>query len=136
MESNKKNNDSLNINCRDHLANERTFLAWIRTSIAIIAFGFVIEKFSLFMKQMSFILGKATVENRLPSSHGYSAIVGIILVAFGTLMSVFAFIKFKKAEKQIDQGRYQRSSLLDLIVTILVFIVGVSLVIYLINNVS
>ena len=37
-----------NSNCREHLANERTFLAWVRTSIAIIAFGFVIEKFSLF----------------------------------------------------------------------------------------
>jgi putative membrane protein len=34
---------------RDHVANERTFLAWVRTGIAVIAFGFVIEKFSLFV---------------------------------------------------------------------------------------
>jgi hypothetical protein len=33
----------------DHAANERTFLAWVRTGIATIAFGFVIEKFNLFM---------------------------------------------------------------------------------------
>ena len=33
----------------DHAANERTFLAWVRTGIAVIAFGFVIEKFNLFM---------------------------------------------------------------------------------------
>ena len=33
----------------DHLANERTFLAWIRTSIGIMAFGFVVVKFSLFL---------------------------------------------------------------------------------------
>jgi putative membrane protein len=33
----------------DHAANERTFLAWLRTSIAVIAFGFVIEKFNLFV---------------------------------------------------------------------------------------
>ena len=32
----------------DHAANERTFLAWVRTGIAVIAFGFVIEKFNLF----------------------------------------------------------------------------------------
>jgi putative membrane protein len=32
----------------DHAANERTFLAWLRTGIAVIAFGFVIEKFNLF----------------------------------------------------------------------------------------
>jgi putative membrane protein len=33
----------------DHAANERTFLAWVRTGIAMIAFGFVIEKFNLFL---------------------------------------------------------------------------------------
>jgi len=32
-----------------HAANERTFLAWVRTGIAVIAFGFVIEKFNLFL---------------------------------------------------------------------------------------
>jgi putative membrane protein len=44
-----------------HMANERTFLAWIRTSIGIMAFGFVVEKFALFIKQMSLILGKADI---------------------------------------------------------------------------
>jgi putative membrane protein len=33
----------------DHAANERTFLAWMRTGVAVIAFGFVIEKFNLFL---------------------------------------------------------------------------------------
>jgi putative membrane protein len=36
-------------NYTDHAANERTFLAWVRTGIAVIAFGFVIEKFNLFL---------------------------------------------------------------------------------------
>jgi putative membrane protein len=35
-----------------HMANERTFLTWIRTSIGIMAFGFVVEKFTLFMRQI------------------------------------------------------------------------------------
>jgi putative membrane protein len=43
-------------NPADHLANERTFLAWVRTSIGIMAFGFVVVKFSLFTKQILFIL--------------------------------------------------------------------------------
>jgi uncharacterized membrane protein YidH (DUF202 family) len=125
-----------NFNSRDHLANERTFLAWIRTSIAIIAFGFVIEKFSLFMKQMSFILGKTGVGETLPPSHGYSAVVGILLVAFGTMLSVLGFFKFKKTQKQIEQGKYQTSSLLEWILTLLIFIVGSLLVVYLIKSVS
>jgi putative membrane protein len=37
----------------DHAANERTFLAWVRTGIAVIAFGFVIEKFNLFVLTMA-----------------------------------------------------------------------------------
>ena len=37
----------------DHAANERTFLAWVRTGVAVIAFGFVIEKFNLFVLTMA-----------------------------------------------------------------------------------
>ncbi len=68
-------------NASDHLANERTFLAWIRTSIGIMAFGFVVVKFSLFVKQISLILGKENIIH----SKGYSGIVGIVLVAVGTI---------------------------------------------------
>ena len=125
-----------NLNCREHMANERTFLAWVRTSIAIIAFGFVIEKFSLFMKQMSLILGKTTVGNTLPAAPGYSSVAGIFLVAFGTLMSVLGYIKFKKTQKQIDQGAFKTSSSLDLVLTSLIFIAGIFLIVYLIKSVS
>ena len=37
-------------NFRDHAANERTFLAWVRTAIAVMAFGFLIERFDLLLK--------------------------------------------------------------------------------------
>ena len=47
----------------DHMANERTFLAWIRTSLGIIAFGFVIERFGLFIRQMGLILPVWKVTN-------------------------------------------------------------------------
>jgi uncharacterized membrane protein YidH (DUF202 family) len=45
-------------NRRVHMANERTFLAWIRTSVAVMAFGFVVEKLSLFVKQMAHYMRK------------------------------------------------------------------------------
>jgi len=64
------------------MANERTFLAWIRTSIGIMAFGFVVEKFSLFVKQMSYFLGKEV----MPPPRGCSSIFGIFLVGLGALM--------------------------------------------------
>jgi len=121
-------------NRRVHMANERTFLAWIRTSIGIMAFGFVVEKFALFMKQMSIILGKSTIENTIPPSHGYSAIVGIFLVGFGTLLSLLAFVRYKKIERQIDENTFKSSSILDILLLIAVLTVGIFLVIYLIQS--
>jgi putative membrane protein len=122
-------------NIRDHLANERTFLAWIRTSIGIMAFGFVVEKFALFIKQMSLILGKANIEIASPASHGYSAIVGIFLVGFGTLMGLLAFVRYMKVERQIEGDTYQSSSVLDILLTISVLAIGIFLVIYLIHSI-
>jgi putative membrane protein len=124
------------LNRRAHMANERTFLAWIRTSIGIMAFGFVVEKFALFIKQMSLILGKADIENASPPSHGYSAIVGIFLVGLGTLMVMLAFVRYKKVERQIDEDTYQPSSLLYILLTISVLAVGIFLVIYLIHSIQ
>ena len=121
-------------NRRVHMANERTFLAWIRTSIGIMAFGFVVEKFALFIKQMSLILGNANIENALPPSHGYSAIVGIFLVGLGTLMGLLAFVRYRKVERQIDEDTYQPSSMLDLLLTLSVLAVGIFLVVYLIHS--
>jgi len=130
----KEKSSSKILNRRVHMANERTFLAWIRTSIGIMAFGFVVEKFALFIKQMSLILGKANIENALTPSHGYSAIVGIFLVGLGTLMGLLAFVRYKKVERQIDEDTYQRSSILDILLTISVLAVGVFLVMYLIHS--
>src|SRR5512139_705969 len=83
-------------NRRVHFANERTFLAWIRTSIGIMAFGFVVEKFGLFVKQVSYFLGKS---GHLPAGEavpsvppGYSSILGIFLVGLGALMALLAFV--------------------------------------------
>src|SRR5450759_1154504 len=121
-------------NRRVHMANERTFLAWIRTSIGIMAFGFVVEKFALFIKQMSLILGKANIENASPPSHGYSAIVGIFLVGVGTLMVLLAFVRYKKVEKQIDTDTYESKSILDMLLFISILAVGIFLVMYLIHS--
>jgi uncharacterized membrane protein YidH (DUF202 family) len=121
-------------NRRVHMANERTFLAWIRTSIGIMAFGFVVEKFALFIKQISIVLGKSNIEKALPPSHGYSAIVGIFLVGLGSLMGLLAFVRYRKVEKQINEDTYQPSSMLDLLLTISILAVGIFLVIYLIQS--
>ena len=117
-------------NRRVHMANERTFLAWIRTSIGVMAFGFVVEKFALFLKQVSYFFGK---EVQSPS-HGYSSAFGIFLVGLGALMGVLAFIRYKKVEKQIDEDTYQPSLILDVLLALSVLTIGIFLIIYLIQS--
>jgi len=114
----------------DHLANERTLLAWTRTSIGIMAFGFVVVKFSLFVKQVSLVLGKEYI---MPS-RGYSAIVGILLVAVGASTTVFSYIRYKRTEKQLNEGVYHHSSLLITLLTGFIFLVSVLLIAYLIES--
>ncbi|NEW84697.1 MAG: DUF202 domain-containing protein [Mariniphaga sp.] len=123
------------LNRRVHIANESTFLAWIRTSIGIMAFGFVVEKFALFMKQMLYVLGKSTIGEVLPPSHGYSAILGIFLVGLGALMGLLAYIRYKKVEKQIDEDTWQPSSILDVLLILSVLAIGIFLVVYLIYSI-
>ena len=123
-------------NRRVHMANERTYLAWIRTSIGIMAFGFVVEKFALFIKQISYLLEQSGLPGTPipPRSSGYSSVFGIVLVGLGALMGVFAFIKYKKIERQIDKDTYQPSLLLDMLLAISVLAVGMFLVLFLIHS--
>lgn len=123
---------------RDHMANERTFLAWIRTSIGIMAFGFVVEKFALFIRQIAFVLGKPHSQVIPDTSHtlqGYSSIFGVFLVALGVLICLLASIKYKKIEKQIENDTYQPSMLLNIMLTLSVLLIGVFLMVYLNSNI-
>jgi len=128
-------------NRRVHFANERTFLAWIRTSIGIMAFGFVVEKFGLFVKQVSYFLGRTghvlpgEAAAPAPPSQSYSSILGILLVGLGAVMALLAFIRYKKVEKQIDEDSYQPSAILDALLTLSVLGVAIFLIIYLIHSI-
>jgi len=115
---------------REHLANERTFLAWIRTSIALMGFGFVIVKFTLFLKQLSLLL-----ETSVVPSKGYSSIVGVVMVAIGVIIAFLAFLQYKTNEKQLKNNYYVSSSMLSLLITLIIIIGGVFLVFYLLSTI-
>jgi len=95
------------------------------------AFGFVLVKFSLFLKQLSIVLEKKIV---FPGK-GYSGISGIILVAMGVLTSLFAYIRYKKIQKQINQNTFQDSSLLLSFLTVFILVMGILLIVYLIESI-
>ena len=69
----------------DYLAAERTLLAWIRTGLALMGFGFVVARFGLFLQQMQ-LMQKASPAQ----SYGLSLWFGTLLIAAGVLVNVFA----------------------------------------------
>ena len=113
---------------REHQANERTFLAWIRTSIALMGFGFVIVKFVLFLKQLSILL-------ETEESTGYSAVAGVIMVVVGVLIALLSYFQYKRSEMQIRNNFFTTSPALSLIMTLILVIGGVFLVIYLLSTI-
>ncbi len=128
---NRKDQENLRKqDARFHLANERTLLAWLRTSIGIMAFGFVVVKFSIFIKQLAFLVGKDAV---VPQS-GYSSFIGILLVAVGSIVILLAFIKYKQTERRIVSDSYKPSSKLVTFITTTILIISVLIILYLIAN--
>lgn len=119
-------------NPTDYLANERTFLAWVRTSIGIMAFGFVVVKFSLFVKQISLVLNPKDAA-AIPANHGqYSSAIGIVLVMLGMFVMVMSYIRYRNTNKQLDSGFYEHSSLYITLLTAVIFLISMLLVYYLI----
>ena len=130
----KYSKDNLkNRNISDHLANERTFLAWIRTAIALMGFGFVIVKFVVFLKQFALISGNMDAV----SSHMItrSAVVGISMVAFGSFIAFFGYMRYKSVEQKINNESYLHTRWLSLLVMLGVILVGALMVYYLIPNI-
>jgi len=124
-------NNSVQQKVNDHLANERTFLAWIRTSLGIMGFGFVVVKFSLFIRQIELILKRDIVAG---SQHEYSGVTGISIVVIGALTVIVAFFKYRKTNKQIEEENFAQTSNSITIVAILIFVIGLVLSWYLIDG--
>ena len=115
----------------DHLANERTFLAWIRTAIAIMAFGFVVAKFTLFVHQLSLLLGHHTA---LIPSNGYSDMLGILLVCVGVVTGLLAFFRYRKIKQNIEREYFGSSGTFVTWFAGLILVCGFLLTLYLVLN--
>lgn len=94
---------------REHQANERTFLAWLRTSIALIGFGFALARFGLFLRQL-----ETAVTKEITSTHSFISYdnLGVGLVIVGIIIIVFAVWRYNQVFWQIERGDYRPSRLL------------------------
>ena len=121
----------------EHQANERTFLAWIRTSIGIMAFGFVVEKFGLFVKQLRDVLSldpHHLYPEQIRSPWINSSFLGIALIGLGLILVLLAFLNYKKIEREIKEGVFEHSFLLGTMLTISILSIGIFVMLYLIRS--
>ena len=88
----------------DHAANERTFLAWVRTGIAVIAFGLVIEKFNLFLQTLaaSTLFGSEPQGRLRRLSEPLGRYEGLALIVGGTLLIMLASARFVRTARRLD----------------------------------
>jgi len=105
---------------REHQANERTFLAWLRTSIALISFGFAIARFGLFLRQIGEVMSSQSVKASIFNSEN----LGIIMVIVGIVAIVLAAWRYSQVFWQIEREDYQPSRLTVFVMTAIVVILG------------
>lgn len=104
---------------REHQANERTFLAWLRTSIALIGFGLAIARFGLFLRQLQRSLTSASA-----SPTADPQFLGTSLVLLGIVTVAIAAWQYNRVYWQIERGNYRPNRWLIWLLAIAVMIVG------------
>lgn len=123
------------------LANERTFLAWLRTCIAIIGLGFVVARFSLFLREFEMIMTTRSggVSNHIPqetssslSTHSPSSMLGLGMVGLGIILAVYSFYNYRKAHHIIEnEGMYIPRQSIMYVATISLITFGIIVIVYL-----
>jgi putative membrane protein len=121
---------------QQYLANQRTFLSWVRTSIALIGLGFAIERFSIFLQQFRLIADPDTAGNAAASAtaHEYSALVGIGMIVIGTGLIIYALKNYLDSNKTIASGRYMPKNTIVYTASATIMGLGIIMIIFLIGQ--
>ena len=111
---------------RDHLANERTFLAWVRTGVAGVVFGFAIGRFAIAIRQWMQIQG------RVAPSTGLSVWFGTAAMIAGVVVCLAGLVRYRRTREQIDSGNFQPAGYIIDLVGIVTALFGLTLAAYLV----
>jgi inner membrane protein YidH len=118
-------NENLN-RARNHLANERTFLAWVRIRVAIVVFGFAIGCFAIAIRQWM------EMHRHVTRSAGFSVWFGTIAVATGVLLTLAGLFRYRRTRAQLESGRFEPAVFVVDLVGILTALIGLALTGYLV----
>ena len=114
----------------DYLAAERTLLAWIRTGLAMMGFGFVVARFGLFLQQI-----QAMQSSPSPQSFGVSLWFGTALIVVGVIVNVMSTWKHVRMVQELGSGgrSFKKPSSLAITVALILAAVGLAMAFYLVT---
>lgn len=111
------------------LAAERTLLAWVRTGLAMMGFGFVVARLGIFMREL------AAVRHVLPDQHARISLwIGMALVVGGVAANVLAVVEHRSTMRQLERGGQIRASAVSPapVMAVLVAVIGLLVTVYLV----
>ncbi len=111
----------------EHLAAERTFLAWIRTSISIISLGFVVAKFGVWLRELAERLNPGMPVHRTSASLP----IGIAMMVVGGALALLALWQFHLVNRAIEEGKVRPNRAMVVTVAMTIALLVVAVIIYL-----
>jgi len=105
----------------DLAANERTYLAWMRTALALIAFGFLLERFDLLVRYLAKNMSDGKIP-LAPSSTPLGREAGIILATLGLLIMLISTWRFVLTTRRLKSEKEETYNILSVLITGGIFI--------------
>jgi putative membrane protein len=116
---------------RVFFAAERTLLAWVRTGLTIMAFGFVVARFGLFLRLLA--AQHVPTSSALQTSHNVSTIIGIALVVAGSGCMILGAIQHRSYVRTLPPADIPRThdAIYPISLAIFLAVLGFVLAVYL-----
>lgn len=119
---------------QQHLANERTFLSWLRTSIALIGLGFIVARFGLFLREFGLVVKNTSNNNPAAVSlfgHYQSSLIGISIIILGIALILLALRNYLTTRSYIEKGFYIPSNFNIVAASLSLVFLGILIIVYL-----